>query len=123
MFDSNAVPDEAQRIKEDVLETKTRTALIYSADVFTRQARKYSQQAQCSHIALFKWDNLLLHDFPVGSKEDLEDKETRFTSVTEDSKTQQGGVEVGPIRKVLLGWLLQAIEQALGPSIHMNGHS
>jgi hypothetical protein len=40
-----------------------------------------------------------------------------LTWVVEDEGLKQGYMEVGYIRKVLLGWLMKALEAHLGPPV------
>jgi hypothetical protein len=59
----------------------------------------------------------LLHELPLGRRMETRGMKSILTWVVEDEGLKQGYMEVGYIRKVLLGWLMKALEAHLGPPV------
>lgn len=113
MLPSDAIPADFDKKKKAAAKANSETCLAYNGAIFTSQARKYATQASCSHVAILNWDHLLLYNFPLyDDKNDVSatKMKTMLTWVTECETRKQGDIEVGYIRKTLLGWLLKAFE-------------
>jgi hypothetical protein len=96
---------------------KNRKKVLRSNAVsYTKQICKYARNSNCRHVALFNWDHLLLYDFYR-----LQDTKGTWTSgdevgliwICEDTSIEGEFIHNNPIRKVMLGWLLQAFAEQL----------
>jgi hypothetical protein len=108
---------EVQRQREAADQREVKTRLVGNGATFSQQGNKYAQNQRCSHVAIFNWDNLLLHELPLGRRMETRGMKSILTWVVEDERLKQGYMEVGYIRKVLLGWLVKAFEAHLGPPV------
>jgi hypothetical protein len=77
---------------------------------FCKQVSAYAIQTQCKHVALLDWDNLVLFEFHQMNKRLVGDEAK--VSWVHEFEQGIGFMEKGFIRKVLLGWLLKAFEDA-----------
>jgi hypothetical protein len=94
--------------------------LEYNALSYTKQVCKYAQKRGCAHVALFNWDHLLLYNFYQLGKTQPTNKKTLVPTagaeagliwVCEDTKVKEEFIHNMPMRKVMLGWLLQAFKE------------
>ena len=108
---------EVQRQLEAADQREVKTRLRGNGATFSQQGDKYAQNQRCSHVAIFNWDNLLLHELPLGRRMETRGMKSILTWVVEDERLKKGYMEVGYIRKVLLGWLMKAFEAHLGPPV------
>ncbi|KAH9878093.1 hypothetical protein J1614_003310 [Plenodomus biglobosus] len=92
---------------------------------FTKQVAAYASVSNCKHAALFDWANMILFEFNEMSSAKASLKanvrtvgEAAKISWVHEAKPVEGKKssptiqELGKIRKVMLGWLLNAFEDA-----------
>jgi hypothetical protein len=85
---------------------------------YSKQVSKYAAQQDCRHVALFNWDHLLLYNFTdLNTGQDTAGKTAGLTWVCENKKIEGEHIFYAPIRKVMLGWLLQAFGEHFGKKI------
>ena len=148
MLSVNATADELQKKEDQATDDESKTLLDENGSAYTKQAKKHAQQSQCPHVAIFNWNHLLLYGFPLGSNEETKKERKMLTWVTEAENLKEGGkkgnktesktagkkggrkrdeeedisegMEVGYMRRVLLGWLRQAFKDHLGPVVLSN---
>lgn len=100
------------------LDPLPKTRLQGNAERHGMQTCTYAASTKCKHIALFNWDHLLIFHYYLLGEHDVQTAGdyAGLTWATEGD-VQGTYVEQAPIRKVLLGWLLMAFEEAFnGPS-------
>ncbi|CAO2650094.1 Nn.00g013860.m01.CDS01 [Neocucurbitaria sp. VM-36] len=85
------------------------TALAYS-----KQVCKYAGKTRCQHVALFNWDNLLIFNFTHLGQAGASTTAGNQANLIWVNEVGTGGTFVNRchIRKVLLGFLLKAFEDA-----------
>jgi hypothetical protein len=107
-------------VKEALDNTEEGGTFTGNAIVYSKQVSVYARLKECPRVALFNWDHLLLYNFNLqdnkepymaGSKADLV-----WVQETNDADEFIGKC---PIRKALLGWLLVAFREKLGPSRYL----
>lgn len=108
---------EVQRQLEAADQREVKTRLRGNGATFSQQGNKYAQNQGCSHVAIFNWNNLLLHELPLGRRIETRGMKSILKWVVEDERLKQGYMEVGYIRKVLLGWLMKAFEAHIDPPV------
>ncbi|KAI4956820.1 hypothetical protein J4E86_005291 [Alternaria arbusti] len=112
----NPTLEDRKNKEAHLTEKGTGTLLQNNAEPYGRQVRAYAIRTECKHVALFNWDHLLLFDFdPIKPKMNGKPASASArpkVSWVQESDEGTGSMESGLIRKVLLGWLLKAFEDA-----------
>ncbi|KAF2846193.1 hypothetical protein T440DRAFT_375790, partial [Plenodomus tracheiphilus IPT5] len=98
----------------------SKTHLKRDALQYTKHLAAYAHQPKCRHVALFNWDYLLLFDFfKISEQQSFPDYGVSITAGDEakvawvqERLPGKQYMEVGKIRKVMLGWIIQAFEEA-----------
>ena len=90
------------------------TLLMMNGISYSKQAAQYARTTNCGHVAIFDWENLVLlgfhelkqaGDFTAG-------KHALIAWIHESPLTNAGRfIQKKHIRKVMLGWILQALDQ------------
>ncbi|KAI2482548.1 hypothetical protein Ptr902_04864 [Pyrenophora tritici-repentis] len=121
--------------EKEILDTKIQavnnggTLLEGNGATFSKQASGYAMKAKCKHVGLFNWEHLVLFEFDKLNIDDAPKKFSRnmfaagdtakISWVYEDADCSENGHlehhQDYTYRRVLLGWLLHAFDDALKP--------
>ena len=101
-FQPALVAEGAPPEKKDILEG--------NAGPFCKQVSVYATRTGCGHVALLDCDNLTLFEFHrLGRGRGGDEAKVSWVHESDEGL---GFIEEGYIRKVLLGWLVKAFEDA-----------
>lgn len=113
---SGAILEEDATDQDIAYQKSEATELKLNGLTYLKQASTYARESGCQHVAIFNWEHLVLFDFYKMSrsgKSFTAGDEARISWVTEAKECPDlvYRMEHGYIRKVLLGWLLEAYDQ------------
>ncbi|KAH9878095.1 hypothetical protein J1614_003312 [Plenodomus biglobosus] len=112
LVDESTSPEEIRK-KQAALDLKPNSKLLKcNGLVFSKQLVAHTTRSRCPHIALFNWDHLLVLEMPAAKDQEGDNEFVNLSWVHEGDDQPSKYMEVGRIRKVLLGFILNAFDDA-----------